>query len=202
MTTSPDANEIRDRLRLIESMIAEGRQKTRRWGWSFLLWGIAYYVAIAWATLGHSALAWPVTMVTAMLLTIAIGVRSAKGTPVTTTSKSMGALWMSGGIALFIFGFCAANSVHVSPQVLLAGIEVILGLVNLASGIILCWWMQQFCGYLWTGCAAASFFVSESTVGYLFLVAIFVCNILFGLVLMISEKRTGKSISAQGAAHA
>ena len=46
-------------------MIAEGRRTTESWGWTFVLWGVAYYVAIAWAALGHSTLAWPVTMIAA-----------------------------------------------------------------------------------------------------------------------------------------
>ena len=41
--------ELKDRLSLIESMIAEGRRTTESWGWTFVFWGVAYYVAIAWA---------------------------------------------------------------------------------------------------------------------------------------------------------
>ena len=48
--TSP--NELNERLSLIQSMIAEGRRSTESWGWSFLLWGIAYCVATAWSALG------------------------------------------------------------------------------------------------------------------------------------------------------
>jgi hypothetical protein len=202
MSNSPDPKELHDRLLLIESMIAEGRRKTRRWGWSFLLWGVAYYVAIAWSTLGHSAFAWPVTMITAILLTVALGRRTSVGAPSTSVGRSMGALWMAGGIALFVFGFCAAYSGYASTPILIADIEVILGLVNLASGIVLCWWMQQLCGYLWTGFAIATFFLPEQTAGYFFLAAIFLCNILFGLILMILEMRDCKAISASGSAHA
>ena len=39
--------DLKDRLRLIESMIAEGRRTTENWGWTFVLWGVAYYIAIA-----------------------------------------------------------------------------------------------------------------------------------------------------------
>jgi hypothetical protein len=202
MSTTPNVNELNDRLRLIESMMAEGRRKTRRFGWAFLLWGIAYYVAIGWSMLGHAAIAWPVTMVTAALLTVAIAVRASANTATTKSGRSVGALWMAGGIALFIYGFCAAYSGHASTPIMLAGVEVILGLINLASGMILCWWLQQVCGYLWTGFAAASFFVPEQTAGYLFLAAIFICNILFGLYLMLTERRTAKTLSAPGSAHA
>ena len=41
--------ELNDRLALIERMIAEGRRTTESWGWTFVLWGVVYYVAIAWS---------------------------------------------------------------------------------------------------------------------------------------------------------
>ena len=48
MTASNEELELKDRLSLIETMIAEGRRTTESWGWTFVLWGVAYYVAIAW----------------------------------------------------------------------------------------------------------------------------------------------------------
>ncbi len=50
--TSELEKDLAERVRLIESMMAEGRQKTESWGWTFVLWGVAYYVATAWATWG------------------------------------------------------------------------------------------------------------------------------------------------------
>jgi hypothetical protein len=49
MTENLPNNELADRLNLIESMISQGRCSLQRWSWNFLLWGVAYYVAIAWA---------------------------------------------------------------------------------------------------------------------------------------------------------
>ncbi len=141
-------------------------------------------------------------MVTAALVTVAIALRTARSSPSTTAGRSIGALWMAGGIALFVYGFCVANTWQGSVPVLVGGVEVILGLINLASGLILCWQLQQFCGYLWTAFAAVSFFVPERIAGYLFLAAIFLCNILFGLILMISETRTRSAIPASGTTHA
>ena len=50
--------ELTERLELIESMIAEGRRSSESWGWVFVLWGVAYYVAIAWATWGQGLSVW------------------------------------------------------------------------------------------------------------------------------------------------
>ena len=51
MTANHEELELKDRLSLIETMIAEGRRTTSSWGWTFVFWGVAYYVAIAWTTL-------------------------------------------------------------------------------------------------------------------------------------------------------
>ena len=56
MAENFERQELNDRLSLIESMIAEGRRTTESWGWTFVLWGVAYYIAIAWATVGRSYL--------------------------------------------------------------------------------------------------------------------------------------------------
>ncbi len=59
MTGDFEEQELKDRLSLIETMIAEGRRTTERWGWTFVLWGVAYYVAIVWVSVGpqHPGLA-------------------------------------------------------------------------------------------------------------------------------------------------
>ena len=71
MQEETSEQDLRERLALIEKMIAEGRRSTESWGWMFVLWGAAYCVAIGWATWGHGlsvwgsgrSLAWPVTKV-------------------------------------------------------------------------------------------------------------------------------------------
>jgi hypothetical protein len=47
---SAENQELTERLELIESMIAEGRRSTAKWAWTIVLWGVAFYVAIAWST--------------------------------------------------------------------------------------------------------------------------------------------------------
>ncbi len=62
--------ELTERIVLIESMMRAGRKSTEYWGWNFLLWGIAYLVAVAWSNFlpqaGGARLAWPVTMIFAV----------------------------------------------------------------------------------------------------------------------------------------
>jgi len=53
MTNNANDPELRNRLNLIETMIAEGRRTTGSFAWIFILWGVAYYVAIVWSTTGY-----------------------------------------------------------------------------------------------------------------------------------------------------
>ena len=99
MNTNAEELDLKDRLKLIESMIAEGRRTTESWGWTFVLWGVAYYVAIAWATWGQPAIAWPVTMIAASLLTGVLAARNAGKGPGTTIGRAMMAIWLAMGIS-------------------------------------------------------------------------------------------------------
>ena len=62
-----------------------GRRSTEYWGWNFLLWGVAYVVAVAWSNLlphaGGSGVAWLVTMIFASLLTVMIARRRGRHQP-------------------------------------------------------------------------------------------------------------------------
>jgi hypothetical protein len=193
--------ELRDRLSLIESMIAEGRRKTESWGWTFVLWGVAYYVAIGWATWGHSAIAWPVTMVTASALTAFIASRRARDQPETTAGRSITSIWLSLGITLFLFCFCGAFSGHSEQHMFLAVIEVMLGGANATSSFILKWKAQFAAAVAWWIAGIATLFVTTTQSSYIFLAAIFVGQIVFGSYMMIAEAQKRKS-GKQGVAHA
>lgn len=197
------AQELNERLKLIETMMAEGRRKTESWGWSFVLWGIAYYVAIAWSMLDKSGIAWPVTMIATALLTAVIGRRVRLTGPETTVGRAIGAIWIAVGISLFVFCFTGAMTGHNEVHTFLAVIECMLGLVNAASGMILRWWMQLAVAVLWWSAAIGTFLVTESQAGWIFIAAIFVCQIVFGTFMAVSEMRSRRLGGARsGSAHA
>jgi len=189
--------ELSERLSLIENMIAEGRQTTESFGWMFVLWGVAYYVAIAWSTWGHSAYAWPVTMISAALLTGLVSPRRRRREPETTIGRSIAAIWISLGISLFILCLGTALSGHAEQHVFLAMIECILGAANAMSGLILKWKFQLGCAIVWWAAALASLFGTINQSSMAFLIAIFLCQIVFGTYISISEARQRKQ-----AAHA
>lgn len=198
MNPNTEELDLKDRLSLIESMIAEGRRKTESWGWTFVLWGLAYYVAICWATFGHSNLAWPVTMIAASALTGIIISRKSRSQPETTLGRAMAALWLAMGISVFTLLMSLGFSGHFEFHVFVAIIGAFLGCANAASSIILKWKMQFACAVVWWASSIAACFGSETQVTVVFLVAIFFCQIVFGIYGMIAETRKQR----QAASHA
>jgi hypothetical protein len=201
--SSIEEQELKDRLSLIESMIAEGRRTTESWGWTFVLWGVAYYIAIAWSTWGSPAFAWPVTMVAAAVLTGIFASRSASKRPETTIGRAMMAIWAGMGISLFLLMMSLSISGRLELRVAVAIVAAMIGAANATSSIILKWKMQFACALIWWTTAVASCFISEAHAGIMFLVALFFCQIVFGLYGMIAESRKrGRSRTNQGAFHA
>jgi hypothetical protein len=184
-------------------MMSEGRQKTESWGWSFVLWGIAYFIAIAWGTFGHSNYAWPVTMIVAAVITGFGAFKTREHHPETTLGRAIGAIWIAMGWSLFILCISVAASGHAEQHVFLAMIEGALGTANVTSGLILRWRVQMGVGIAWWAAAVASCFVTIDQSGYIFLAAIFLCQIVFGVYMMISEAAERRARAANsGASHA
>jgi len=204
--SNAEEQELKDRLNLIETMIAEGRQSTQSWGWTFVLWGIAYYVAIAWAYWGNPAIAWPVTMVTAGLITGIIASRRSTDGPETTLGRSMASIWISLGVSLFLFGICAGFSGRADQHVVIAVIATMLGMANATSSFILRWKPQLACAIIWWAAGVVSLFGTISQSSIAFLTAIFLCQIVFGVYMMMSEAREARLIrnrsGKEGPSHA
>jgi hypothetical protein len=198
-------HELTERIALIESMMQAGRKSTEYWGWNFLLWGIAYLVAVGWSSFlpAGKALAWPVTMITAVLLTIVIARKRMRHEPKTERSRVILSIWRAMGCGIFAFAFPAIYSGHFEAHAFMAAIEAMLGIAHFASGSALRWPTQMAVGGIWWVAAIAScFFPSSNGVAYIFLGAVLVCNIGFGVYLMIRESRDKALARAAGVQHA
>jgi hypothetical protein len=199
MTGNFEAQELKDRLNLIENMIAEGRRTTESWGWTFVLWGVAYYIAIAWSTWGKSTLAWPVTMIAAGVITGIVASRHTNSQPETTMGRAIGSIWIAMGISMFLLFMSMGISHRFEEHVFVAIIGAMLGMANATSSMILKWKMQFACAVVWWAAAVAACFGSENQSTIVFLAAIFFGQIVFGIYAMICESRRHR---IQGAAHA
>jgi hypothetical protein len=201
--TEPREQDLRERIALIETMMMEGRKTTQYWGWTFVLWGVAYLVAIAWSyKTASGAIAWPVTMIAAGLITaIAVGIRK-RNNPETTRSRAIGAVWSATGAALFGYCFAAAFTGHSEIHSFIAAVEIMLCVANLTSGLLLRWAAQQVVGGIWWTAAVYTFFLTPRHLELVFIAAIVVCQIGFGIYLMIREARTGTRTGARTSARA
>jgi len=178
-------------------MLSAGRRKTENWGWTFVLWGVAYYVAILWAVWGKASVAWPVTMITAVILTTAIASRRRTREPETTIGRAIGAIWTSLGISMFVLFMAMGFSHRVEQHVFVAIIGAMLGMANGTSGLILKWKMQLACAIVWWVAAVAACFGDNDQSSIVFLAAIFFCQIVFGIYAMIRGSK-----HQRGAVHA
>jgi hypothetical protein len=186
--------ELKDRLNLIENMIAEGRRDTESWGWTFVLWGVAYYVAIAWSAWGRSAWAWPVTISIAIIVTMFIAARPSGGTrPETTLGRAIAAVWIALGVSTFLLFLALGLTGRLTDQHLfVAAISAMLGMANGASALILRWKVQFASAVVWWLAAVAACFGTETQSTIVFLVAIFLCQIVFGVYGMIADAQERK----------
>ena len=198
MSAQTDERELKDRLSLIESMIAEGRRTTESWGWTFVLWGVAYYVAIAWSTWGNGAVAWPVTMTAAGAITGIVFSRMARNQPDTTLGRSIGAVWVAFGVSVFILMTSLSASGRLEPHLSVAIVSAMLGTANATSSMILKWKTQFACAVVWWAATLIACFGSGNQSAIAFLLAIFLCQIVFGIYAMICETRRRRM---QGAVH-
>lgn len=185
--------ELKDRISLIESMIAEGRCTTQSWGWAWVLWGVVYYAAIGWSAWNHSAWAWPVTSIVGVVVTIAVAAARTAGRPNTTLSRAVGSIWIATGISMCVLFFSLGASGRLADQHLFVAVaSAILGLANGASAILLRWRVQLACAFVWWAAAVATCFLADVQSTISFLVAIFLCQIVFGIHGTIAGARKNK----------
>ena len=184
--------ELKDRLSLIESMIAQGRRNTESWGWTFVLWGIAYYLAIAWSAWNHSAWAWPVTIMIAVVVTFVVASLKAGNQPETTLGRAVGSIWIASGISMFLLFLALGLSGRLTDHLFVAVISAILGMANGASALILRWRVQFACAVVWWVAAVTTSFGTDAQSMIVFLVAIFLCQIVFGIYGVIAEAQERK----------
>jgi hypothetical protein len=155
MTGNAEELELKDRLNLIECMIAEGRRSCETYGWTFLLWGVACYVAIAWSTLYHFGPAWPITMsIAGVVMGVIVWRMRSKNSswPVTTISRAIWSIWSGVGISMFVIldaiGFSGRQT---DWRVSTAIASTLIGTANAASSLALRWKAQFACAVVWWG---------------------------------------------------
>ena len=192
--------ELKERLCIIESMIAEGRRNTESWGWIFILWGVAFYVAFAASAWAHSVWAWPASMVIALIVTFAAVTFKVADHPKITLGRAIGSIWIALGISMFLLFLALGLTGRLTDQHLFVAVmSAILGMANGASALILRWKVQLASAAVWWVTAVATCFGTDTESTIVFLAAIFLCQIVFGIYGMIAE---GQERKRRGPLHA
>ncbi len=193
MKSNIEEQELKDRLSLIENMIAEGRRTTGSWAWTFVFWGVAYYVAIVWTAMDHWPWAWLVTMLTAWVLCWAI-IRSKLANqperkPTTTVGRAIVSVWIAMGVSLSLLLPALGFSGRFNQHIFVAVVAAMLGVANGASGLMIRWKAQFATAIVWWVATVAACFGSDDQCTAVFLMAIFLCQIVFGIYAMNCEAR-------------
>jgi ABC-type enterochelin transport system permease subunit len=199
-----NAHELQERLALIETMIAEGRRKTESWGWTFVLWGFAYFVAIIWSgwaqvllpmpLLAGNRWAWPATMLGTAALTLLIGLKIGQHEATNTLSRTISSVWMGVGGSMLVIFPALSIAGRLDTHLFVALVAVMLGGINAASAMILGWKLQFACAVVWWLTSAAACFGSERQLLAVFLSALFLCQIVFGVYVMIRDGQARREV--------
>lgn len=181
--------ELKERLALIEDMMAEGRRTTESWGWIFVLWGVAYYIAILAGAMMKNPVVWPVTMISACVLTGVLVALKGHSRPTTKIGHAIGSIWIAVGISMFLVFLSLGTSGRIDQHIMVAVLGAMLGSANAASAMILRWKMQFACAIVWWACAVFACFGKSTQLTVAFLAAIFFCQIVFGIYAMMRDSR-------------
>ena len=210
MLTNNDEQELKDRLSLIESMIAEGRRTTQRWGWIFVFWGVVYYKCIAlsvWSKAHGSPIQpWTSGVIQLLIFLFAawrIQVFYQKRSkdilwPISTLDRALIATWGSAGISMAILIVSLGYGGRSNPNLVIAVIGTLLGSASAASSMIVKWRVQFACALIWWALAVISCIGTARQSFIAFMIANFFCQVAFGVYLMISEthQRTQVAVHA------
>lgn len=198
--TNPEADngksrdELVQRLELMETMIAEGRQTTMRCGWIFVLWGLVDLAGMGLQKeQPHSRWVWPVCLGTGVVLQVVGLVLRKRDRPRCKgmQSRSVEAVWSMMGLAMAIYVFTALFTYFTWQYSYLAALLIIVGLAHAISATILRWPVQGVvAGIWWAGAVAVFVCNSHKAATWIFLIEMCFGMIAFGLYVMFLEGRS------------
>jgi hypothetical protein len=177
--------DLRQRLELIERVLAEGRRGIEYYGSIFVLWGLGHLIALGWQHfLPYGDWAWGITMSVCAVLATALGFHINRRQRVHTKLGQVisGIWWAFGGAITVAFIF--------DRQHPLETFFLLIGMANVTSGLGLRWATQIAVGLLWWAAAGFSLALHSQEVQQLaFAVMAVVGEVGFGLYLMAAERR-------------
>jgi hypothetical protein len=195
----PEGGTTRDdlvqRIALMEEMIAEGRQSTIRFGWSFVLWGLITLSGIGWQYFQpHSYWVWPVAIAVGFVIQftgIVMRRRSGRSIRNNMQSRSIAAVWRMTAVAIVLYVGPAAVQHDTFLFAYIPALFMFFGLAHAISAVILRWRVQGVVAGLWWagGVAVCNCDPAGRYMFTIYVAEIVLCMIFFGLYAMWLERR-------------
>ena len=192
--TSTNRAELLERLTVLEHMVNEGRRSTEKWGWNFILWGLAPLTALYWQIhWPHPNWSWPVMMTLAAAITATVSSRQASSGPKhdTAVHRALSSVWAVSGSSIFLYIVVAALSHHYDDfRAFLATLFILLAIPNTVSAAVLRWRTQYLVSGMWWCAVVFAFFAPMSWEIPIYVIALLLGNVAFGIYLSIIERRS------------
>jgi hypothetical protein len=118
--------------------------------------------------------------------------------PSTTVGRAIFSVWIAMGVSLSLLLPALGFSGRFNQNIFVAVVAAMLGFANGASGMMIRWKAQIATAIVWWVATVAACFGTENQSIIVFLIAIFLCQIVFGVYGMILESR----VRRQEASHA
>jgi hypothetical protein len=143
---------------------------------------------IGWALRSHATAAVAAIMVVCALLSLIIGRRRLRRFGKTTLVRhTLIRLWAAFAISISLVGFVALPAGLISATGFHIVFMALMGAANFTSGALLRWPVQQWLAVGWWAAALAAVFLPWWLVYWLYLLAVVIGEIIFGVYLMIRE---------------
>jgi hypothetical protein len=191
-------DDLLQRVALMETMIAEGRRNTGRFGWIFVLWGLVCLSAIGVGYfLPRSYWVWPIIIASGFVIQfVGIAMRRRRGhwCNENMKSRSVAAVWRMMGVAIILYAVPAAVTHTIHQIAYIAAIFMFLGMAHATSAVILRWGVQGMVAGLWWAGGIATYFVPRDYVITIYVVEMVCCMVLFGVYAMMLERRRAAAL--------
>ncbi|HWZ11540.1 MAG TPA: hypothetical protein VNX22_00210 [Acidobacteriaceae bacterium] len=194
--TTSNRAELLERLTVLEQMVNEGRRSTEKWGWIFILWGIAPLTALYWQIhWPHPDWSWPVMMTLAAAITATVSSRQHGHDPKRDTAvhRALSSVWAVSGSSIFLYILVAVLSHHYNDlRAFLATLFILLAIPNTVSAAVLRWRTQYLVSGMWWCAVVLAFFAPMSWEVPIYVTALLLGNVAFGIYLSIIERRSSE----------
>jgi hypothetical protein len=198
MDNGTTRDDLLQRVALMETMIAEGRRNTGRFGWIFILWGMVCLSGVGGSYLfPRSYWVWPILIASGFVLQflgIVMHRRSGTWSGENMKSRSVAAVWRMMGIAIVLYAAPAIVTHTIHQIAYVAAIFMFLGLAHATSAVILRWGVQGIVAGLWWAGGVATYFVPRDYVITIYVAEMVCCMVLFGLYAMMLERRRAAAL--------